>query len=1110
MFRLILGRSGSGKSHTMLQHIIAEGQTRPQILLVPEQASFETERRLCEVAGNTATRYAEVFSFTSLTRRVFSLEGGLARPVLDEGGRVLVMYAATRAVESLLSVFGPSAGQPEFLTQLLLTIDELKSSCTGPAQLREIAGFAEGLAAKRLEDLALIYGAYDAMTTQGAADPRDSLTRLVATLNHSTFLAGKDCYLDGFTDFTPQEEQVIRALLTQGASLSVALCCDALDPSDDPAGIFASARHTALRLLRLAEQNHIPTTVETCHAAQESRLPLFAHLEQQLFADPPLPYEGDTDALSLLAANSRRDEVMTVAGQIRALLQSGGVRAREIAVAARDLGPYRDLITATFARYEIPVFQSDMQPILEKPIFTLLTAALDVVAGNFAYEDIFRYLKTGLCGLSHEDCDILENYVLLWNIRGKEWTAPQGFFRHPRGYAQSFTEEDEAALRHLNDIRCKVVSPYIRMQEESSDSMYSKVISLYNFLEDIHLSETLEAHTDALLLQGEPELAAEYGQLWEILCNALTQCTTLLPDMTIRAEEFPRLLRLLLSQYTVGSIPVSLDRVITGDLPRLSNRRVRVLFLLGADDAAIPQSIPTRGLFSEEDRALLSDYGITLSPPPEMQLLREMTILYTACTQAEAQLYVSYAAMTEGGAEAFPSVLVSRLLALFPQLAQKTPAPGVLDPGSLQRIALSDPVLRARMEAAPAYENFVRRATRALAWRRGSLSEKTVTQLYGSTIAMSPSRLDKHQSCRFSYFLQYGLRAKPRKAAGFHAPEYGTFIHYVLEYVLRAAAAQGPLSQLEETQLDALCQEAIRRYTFEQLGGLDGQTPRFRYLFHRLKKTVCLVVQNVIAELRQSDFQPLFFELGFGEGKQLPPVELQEGALGLRISGYVDRVDGWVKDDRLYLKVVDYKTGRKSFDLTDIRHGLGLQMLLYLFALEDHAEAFGGKTPVPAGVLYLPARDVLVSGNRNMPDTVRQKLVDKELTRRGLLLNDPAVLEAMEQVGEGGPRFLPVRLSSQTGTLRGDALVSAEQLGRLRRHVDDILHAVCRELQQGHVNADPYWRSPTRHACLYCDYANACHFDERLGEDRRRYLPSQKTGEFWAYLEEKGGDAPCV
>ncbi len=1108
LFHLILGRSGSGKSHEVLRRIKEEGAARAQILLVPEQASYESERRLCEVGGNQAAGYAEVFSFTSLTRRVFSLAGGAARPVLDEGGRLLVMYAAVHAVGSLLTVFGPSAQKAEFLTQLIITIDELKSSCTSPDQLREIASYAEGLAARRLEDLALIYGAYDAMTAQGAADPRDQLTLLVDKLHHTSILQGKDCYLDGFTDFTPQEELVIRELMLQSHSLTVALSCDALDPSNDPHGIFASARQTALRLLRLAEQYHIPIQVETCTRGADTRSPVLAHIEKYLFDDTAPPFDGDTHPLCLTAAKHRRDEVIWVAGQIRSLLQSGRVRARDIAVSARDLEPYRDLITATFARFEIPVFQSDMQPILHKPIFTLITAALDVVAGNFDYEDVFRYLKTGLTGLAPQDCDALENYVLLWNIRGKEWTSERGFFRHPRGYEQTFTEADEALLRHLNEIRRKVISPYMIMKEESSQFIHSKVKSLYNFLENIHLPETLSAHTEALFKRGEPERAMEYRQLWDILCNALTQCVSHLPDMPVRAEEFPRLLRLLLSQYTVGSIPVSLDRVITGDLPRLANRRVGTLFILGADDAGIPQTIPTHGLFSDEDRALLSDYGITLSPAPEMQMLREMTILYTACSQPQQRLFVSWPMMTEGGAEGFPSILVNRLSALLPQLQHQAQPSGVPDPGTLQRMALQDSILQERMRHVEQYRSFVQRATRAAAWRRGDLSAETVRKLYGQGIALSPSRLDRHQSCRFSYFMQYGLQAKPRKAAGFHAPEYGTFIHYVLEYVLRAAAAHGPLSQLEDATLSTLCQEAIRRYTFEQLGGLDGQTPRFRYLFHRLEKTVFLVVQNVVAELQQSDFQPLYFELGFGEGKQLPPVRIQEGDLSLRISGYVDRVDAWVKDDRLYLKVVDYKTGRKSFDLNDIRHGLGLQLLLYAFALEDHAEAFGGLTPVPAGVLYLPARDVLISGSRSMSDQTLQKLVDKELTRRGLLLNDPAVLEALEQPGEGGPRFLPVRLSSKTGAFSGEALVSAEQLGHLRRHVQNILKEVCRSLQQGQVRADPYWRSPTRHACLYCDFAEACHFDERLGEDRRRYIPSQKNSEFWAYLEENGGEEP--
>ena len=371
-----------------------------------------------------------------------------------------------------------------------------------------------------------------------------------------------------------------------------------------------------------------------------------------------------------------------------------------------------------------------------------------------------------------------------------------------------------------------------------------------------------------------------------------------------------------------------------------------------------------------------------------------------------------------------------------------------------------------------------------------------VDALYGRRVPMSASRMDKYKSCHFSYFMQYGLKAEPRRAAGFQAPEYGTFVHYVLEHVLRACRERGGVKEVPEEELRALAQAAVERYVSQELGGMEHETARFRYLFRRLLKSVYAVVDNVAEELRASQFQPISFELGFGAGKDLPPVELSVDGMTVSISGFVDRVDGWEHDGRLYLRVVDYKTGRKTFDLTDIWNGMGLQMLLYLFTLEREGEALYNREIIPAGVLYLPARDAVVAGSRAMSEAERRRKVDAELRRRGIVLDEPEVLAAMEEPGEAGIRFLPVKVN-KAGAITGEALVSAERLGKLARHTGRILEEIGRELAAGNIAADPFWRGPDHNACQWCEYAAACHFEEGRGGDRRRFLPAVRGEEFW-------------
>lgn len=575
-------------------------------------------------------------------------------------------------------------------------------------------------------------------------------------------------------------------------------------------------------------------------------------------------------------------------------------------------------------------------------------------------------------------------------------------------------------------------------------------------------------------------------------------------------EEFAALFRLVLSQYDVGTIPVSLDRVTAGETTRQTGQHGKVLFLLGADDASIPQVSTPAGLLSDDDRSLLASYGLELNQTARDLLYREMTTVYLTCARPTQKLIVSWPGQSGAGDERRPCFLVERLRLLFSDLTVEreedlygrfrlqAPLPALEQAGRSQ--SAHDALL-----ALPEYAPMVERLDRAARWERGRLSRNAVERLYGHRVPMSASRMDKYKSCHFSYFMRYGLQAEPRKPAGFTAPEYGTFVHYVLEHVLKDDAFQQTTlpgwedeqDQERRDRVAELTRQAVEQYVREELGGLEQQSERFQYLFRRLLRSVQAVVDNVTQEIWASKFRPISFELGFGSGKDLPPVELTVGDVTLSITGFVDRVDGWEKDGRLYLRVVDYKTGRKSFDLTEVWNGLGLQMLLYLFTLEDRGEKFYGKPVEGAGVLYLPARDAIIKGSRSMSDDAWRKQLDKELTRSGLVLSDPAVLDAMEEPGEKGYRFLPLKVSKSTGEISGEALATAEQLGKLGGHIQKVLEEICQEIAQGNIAADPFWRGPEKNACRYCDYAQACHFEEGRGGDGKRWLASVKSREFW-------------
>lgn len=1089
MLRLMMGRRDKDLEGLLLSRLTRREPGGKRYLIVPEQASHEAERALCAAGGDGVSIRAEVLSFTRLAGRVFATAGGTAEPVLDGGGRVLLLCAALKEVSTSLKVYARPSRKPAFLERMLDTIDELKSCAVTPEAL---ARAGEGV--DKLADLALIYGAYDALTGRVAADPRDRLTRLAEALVESRWAAGKEFYLIGFTDFTPQERRVLSALLEDAGEVTVGLCCDRLEGGDS---LFDPARRTAHQLLRLARQAGQESEVE--YPTQPiSRPGELAHLEKELFADPPRPWPDAPQRVALFRADSPRSEVEWAAAELRRLTVEEGLRFRDMVVAARSFDGYQPLVESIFPQYGLPVFTSAMTDILEKPVLAVVSGAMDVLEGGWATEDLMRYLKTGLAGLEADEVDRLENYAEIWNLRGGAWTGEKDWRWRPDGQFGACDPEDPELIE-LNALRRRVTAPLLRLKQSGAKTGREQATALFAFLEDIDLPQRLTRRAEALAQAGQGQKAEEYRQLWDILCGALDQCAVILKETPMELEEFGQLLKLVLSQYDVGAIPVSLDRVTAGELPRVSGRQCRVLCLLGADEGSIPQVSQAAGLLTDQDRELLAQRELELAATAADKLGREWTILYEGCARPTERLLVFWPARGGDGGEKRPSVLVERLRRTFPELRTRLEGewPFRLS-APLAALQTGETAVWPILETLPGLAERVERMRGARALSRGALSPVAVEALYGKRIPMSASRLDKFKACHFSYFMEYGLKARARKRAGFAAPEYGTFVHYVLEQVLRAGGAE-----LEKAERDDLARRSVERYVIEELGGLEHQSPRFVYLFRRLEKTVLAVVDNAVEELHSSDFRPIAFELGFGTGKELPPVTFRAGGVTVSLSGFVDRVDGWEQDGRLYLRVVDYKTGRKSFDWSDVFHGMGLQMLVYLSALEKEGGPLFDREMVPAGVLYLPAREALASGRADMGEKEITAELEKALRRKGVVLDDPEVLAAMEHTGEGGYRFLPLKVSARTGAVTGEALVTAERLGKLERHVERVLTDLTAEMARGTITADPFWRGEGKNACLYCDYAAACQFREGVGGDRKRPMKSMKQAQFWVAMEGK-------
>ena len=1100
MFKIITGPAGAGKTAKIMNNLcedVAAGLSG-RVLLVPEQYSHEAERELARAAGPRAALFAETLSFTGIARRVEAELGPGARKPLTAGGRLLCMARAVEGIYTRLHVYSAARRSPELLEQLLSAVDELAAAEVSGTALLETAGALPGELGDKLTDLALITEAFAASVGSEHTDSADRLTLLAERLPYSDFARGGAVYIDGFTDFTAQERRIVQELMRRA---DVTLCLT-LDNVNFGSELFDISRSTARTLLRFARDEGIAAEVEAVPGAERSPMDVLA---ANLLTYPAREFDSEGRVHLVKCENAASECEFAAAEALR--LARGGCRWRDIAIAVRGFEDYAPALTAAFARFGVPLFVARQTDVMQKPLPSLIASAYEAVLGGWEQGDVFAYLRTGLALLEPDECDELENYCFTWSIAARGWHSERDWGMHPDGYRGNFDDAARAKLERVNTLRRKAAAPLLAFERAVGEagSALEQCKALAGLFEDLNLAQTLAGRADELERQGRRQAAAEYARIWDAAVDALEQCAAVLGDTPMDGAAFSRLYLLTLSQYNVGVIPVSLDMVTAGDMDRMRRRHIKHLIILGSSDERLPAPESESGVFTNTERRALAEAGISLDAG-DAELWREYTLIYNCVSLPGETLTIVSPEFGPDGESLEPSILTRRaqeLLGLGVREATREESLIESENAAVELAAMPEPghadVLQ---RAARAYfekrePERLERIASAAAYTRGQLSRERASELYGENLRLSASRIERFASCRFSYFMTYGLKAKPRVRAAFKAPEVGTFVHYVLQHV--ASGAPEGIAALSDERIAALTREYTERYLETELGSREGKSARFVYLYERLAASVERIVLDMAGELRDSDFQPLNFELDISRAVPGDALRLDGGG-SVRAVGIADRVDGWTHDGRLYLRVADYKTGRKSFSLGDVYYGLGMQMLLYLFTLSKHGEDLYGMPCVPAGVLYIPARDDLLRADNEPTAEEVEKKRREGLARSGLLLDDTEVLHAMEHGDD--PRRIPVKWKD--GVPTGSSLASAERLGLLARRVEDTLRAIAGELRSGSIQADPCYKNARDNACLWCDYAGACRFTPGENGDERRYLPALGSTRVWEMLE--GGE----
>lgn len=1101
MLHLIYGRAGSGKTTYLQELCLRSARERPEMPLyyiVPEQYSFETERAMLHLLGPKDAQKVHVLSFSRMAEEVFRRFGGAAGRRLEAGGRCIFMSLALEQVKEHLKFYRRKAETTDMISMLLAISEELKLCAVRPETLGETAAsLPEGTLRRKMKELSLILGAYDALVAESCVDPLEDLTRVQEPILVHGFFRDSLILVDTFTSFTVQEYGILRLMMKQAADIHITLCADSPQDPENGVGLFSLVQRTGVRLKNTARENDVPVAAPVIlPPSVRFRSEALRALEESAYRPSKRTYEGAAEVTVYRAADLY-DEAEFVAASIRNLVMEEGYHYGDFTIIARHPEEYASMLEESMAAREIPLFMDDPRPVESEPLMRLVLSALQAIRWGWRTEEISLLMKTGLTPLTEAQIANLENYAFLWTITGEEWLSP--WKMHPRGFEAEMTEEDTKRLQELEECRKLLLRPLQVLEkilrrgtgEECAAAVFAL---LESWKVSLHLKEMAARLEEA----ARPDLAERQLRSWDLLMEVLDQCALVMKEFSPGIARFSEILRLVIASGTLSSIPQGLDQVTVGGADRMRPVSPKVVFLLGARQGEFPAAAGSGGIFSGLERQELIRLGLPLNETLEGTAVQERFLAYTALSSPSEKLFISYPGGRNAGqgAGGEPSSLILEAEAVLPNLrhysAESLPplyfanaeAPAFHAAArSFGRGTVYSATLAQCFQEKAEYEERLAALKRAAdaspeVFRTPELAEK----LFGKSMNLSATQIETYHLCRFQYFCRYGLHAKERRAASMDALEYGSLMHYLLEKAFREVGAETIL-HMEAAALEETVRGLLNRYGEEKLGGMAQKSARFHWMMERLVKSAAVIIAHIARELSQSLFVPVEYELSVGK-EGIPPltIPLPNGG-SVQVEGKIDRVDLFEKNGKTYLRVVDYKTGKKDFRLSDVVYGVNMQMLVYLAALAESGNGRYGGEAVPAGILYMPATDPRVTADRNLSPEKALAEQEKSLRMKGLLIDDPEVLSAMEPDGYG--TYIPVMMKNGAPSRR-DSVVTQREMEKILRYIRKTVGEMARELQGGRVEALPL--KGGYDACAWCPYRAVCgHEEEDPGRETEKW-----------------------
>lgn len=1081
--KFVFGPSGSGKSHFLYNYIIEESEKNPDqnyIVLVPEQFTMQTQKDLVTMHPKHGIMNIDVLSFGRLAYRVFEETGGGNIPVLDDEGKNLILRKIAKDYEGELKVLKGNMKKLGYISEVKSVISEFTQYDIGQEEIEQVmetVGEGSGLYYK-LNDLKILYRGFSDYLEKKYITKEELLDVLGREIKKSEILKNSTVVLDGFTGFTPVQNRLLRELFIHCRRVVVTVLMDDRENPfvyKHPYQLFALSKQMVTSLTEIAKDEGIALEdAEYLYENVPYRFrdhPALSFLEHNLFRYEKESYESEQDSIYIHVAKNPKEEAFAVVGEIRALVRKSGYRYRDIGLIASSMDAYGDYLEEAFESYGIPVFMDHKRSILLNPYVEYIRSLLNMVEQNFTYDSVFRFLHTNLSGIAYDDICSMENYVLALGIKGyKKWQ--ERWIRRP----QDMTEDELENLNHCRVAFVEKIDGLVFILKQRRKTVRDITVALYDFIVREEFQLKLKQQEEEFQTTGELALAKEYAQIYRILIELFDKFVELLGDEQVGLNEYCKLLDAGLSEARVGVIPPSVDQVVAGDVQRTRLKDIKVLFFIGANDAYLPGTLLRTGLLSERDREKFRKEKLALAPGGKEQAYIQKFYLYMNLTKPSEYLHVYYSKVSSDGKSMRPAYLIQELRKLYPAIQVTDEEEKTLYQRELtEKMGISELIKIERDDdwkelyswylKQPDWKEKVENLIKAGYYRRpmDGMTENVARRLYGEDFMNSITRMERFSACAFAHFLTYGLGLKEQPEYEFKPVDLGNVCHRALErYSEKIEKEELSWTEVPEEMQNRCIDESVDEAITDYGNSVLYSSARSEYMIVRIKQMLRRTVWALTKQLAAGDFVPSAYELRFASGK-------------------IDRIDTCVNEDKVYVKVTDYKTGSKEFDVVSLYYGLQLQLMVYMdAAVKIQKKKNPDKEVIPAGVFYYRIQDPFVE--KPEKDQGEKAISDEilcALKPDGMVNLKDEVLEHLDNTAASDSIAAPIKFNKNGSLSKTSKAVSEDTFRAMMQHAMKKVEEAHKAILSGDTAPLPYRRG-TESGCDYCKYRHVCGFDLKV------------------------------